>query len=72
MDDVDKMPGAKPCPFCGGLPYLSREDLNGRVTFAAICASCAAQGPWVKVGESGEPPARRRAEKQWNTRVEAG
>lgn len=69
---------AKPCPFCAGrlvymhrdaMPYEFDGEKGERVTFAAVCGSCAAQGPWVKVGESGEPSACRRAEKQWNERA---
>lgn len=75
--NVEPITDAKPCPFCGGThAYMHREalpyDFDGetreRVTFAVVCGSCAAQGPWVKVGESGEPSAIKRAERDWNKR----
>lgn len=68
----------KPCPFCGGKPYLetsSRAFVNGtstRVTFVR-CIRCNARGNRVNIAEFGKSTrsidAEQKAVHAWNRRV---
>lgn len=58
------------CPFCGGMPYLTKTERAGyqdfpddpdRFAYTMVCRSCAAEGPWQK----SESSARR----MWEMRV---
>ena len=71
----------KPCPFCGGKPYLEtrhRAFINGETTRVAFvrCTECEARTQrfsievFGRTSYSGE--ANARAIEHWNRRIENG
>lgn len=62
----------KPCPFCGGKPYLFSEDRpseSGGVTRGVVrCTVCAARVEYVMDGILQFQTAERKAAEAWNRR----
>lgn len=54
----------KPCPFCGGEPYLVEAYGRNRASVFVECAHCEASGEPFDIGHDKEAIAA------WNTRYE--
>lgn len=66
-DCIPNLTDFKPCPFCGGRPYLREWNFSAVV----VCIGCRACGPETISGNTREERARL-AMKLWEYRVSNG
>lgn len=68
----------KPCPFCGGRPFLEKSMrcfINGKTDKAALvrCLDCGARASRVRLSDYGKSSHSKEAEEEaanmWNNRI---